>query len=279
MSRSCVVLEKQSESAWKSVWLRENFEQVLKSLLKRGFTSAGTPLRVLRILCSKVFVFASPAVTALQATEMVFGHSKFLPTLTGKDSLLKQELVQLLITLVEVDGPNVCKTPHIPILLSGYDASLSLSDQRLYHLLSLYEKNRANLARFQPLIWGEAAPSFYSVDKGTSGVSVLKNATINQVLAQISQQRLLASVGCIPQASLALDPAVIVQVDQGAEIYDPRFVQTSILHILDELSEVQTIRLIEEKIQLLSIATLSAKCDQLRALGYTVCVFKESFLF
>ncbi|XP_022652058.1 uncharacterized protein LOC111246550 isoform X2 [Varroa destructor] len=269
MSRSCVVLEKQSESAWKSVWLRENFEQVLKSLLKRGFTSAGTPLRVLRILCSKVFVFASPAVTALQATEMVFGHSKFLPTLTGKDSLLKQELVQLLITLVEVDGPNVCKTPHIPILLSGYDASLSLSDQRLYHLLSLYEKNRANLARFQPLIWGEAAPSFYSVDKGTSGVSVLKNATINQVLAQISQQRLLASVGCIPQASLALDPAVIVQVDQGAEIYDPRFVQTSILHILDELSEVQTIRLIEEKIQLLSIATLSAKCDQLRALGYT----------
>ncbi|OQR78128.1 hypothetical protein BIW11_06614 [Tropilaelaps mercedesae] len=270
VSRTVTILKKLPNSAWKSPWLKENFEKIFKGLLKKGFTTSGIPLILLRSLFSNAYKAASPELTALEATEMVFGHSKFLPTLTGKDTPLKQQLVQLLITLVQLDGPNVCKTPHLPILLSGYDASLSLSDQHLYHLLTLYERNGANLALFQPLIWGEAAPSYYSIDKGTAAVSVLKNATINQLLSQISQQRLLRSVENVPEHSLGLDPAMVVQVDQGAEIYDPRFVQTNVLHLIDELSEMQTIRLIEEKIPLLSIATLAAECSDLRSLGYTL---------
>lgn len=271
------VLHGTPDSFWKLSWMQENFEKSVKGLLKKAFVGRGTALKILRVVCERVNKATKPSLDALSIVEMIFGHSQMLPILTGKDCPVKQELVHLLTAVTALDARNVCKTPHVPILLSGYSATLSLSDQHLFHLLTIYEQNGANLALFRPLIWGEAAPAFYTVDKGTAEVSVLNNATVNQVLSQISQKRSLHTVDNFPGDLLKLDPASVVEIAMGDEIYDVRFILMTLYHLLDDLSEVQTLRLIEEKVPLLALSTLSAECAELRALGYTVCIFLLRF--
>ncbi|XP_003748502.1 uncharacterized protein LOC100903630 [Galendromus occidentalis] len=269
-THTCTVLSGLPETFWKLNSMRDIFEKSLKGILKKAFVGRGTALKVLRVVCEKSFGFTNPPIAALSIVEMIFGHSQMLPVLSGKDCPMKQELVHLLVSVTAVEPRNVCKTPHVPILLSGYTATLSLSDQHIFHLLTIYEQNGANLALFRPLIWGEAAPAFYTVDKGTAEVSVLNNATVNQVLSQISQKRTLLTVEKFPGDLLKLDPASVVAVPCGEELYDVRFILTTVYHLLDDLTEVQTLRLVEEKVPLLAIATLSAECSELRALGYTL---------
>ena len=264
------------ESSWRTTWVQENFEKSVRGVLKKAFAGRGTALKVLRVLCERAHPVMSRPFDALSIVEMIFGHSQMLPYLTGKDCLIKQELTHLLVSVTTLDPRSVCKTPYVPILLSGYTASLSLSDQHIYRLLTLYERNGANLALFRPLIWGEAAPAFYTVDKGSAGVSVLNNATVNQVLSQISQKRSIQTVNNFPGDLLKLDPSSIVEIVSGEEMYDVRFILPTLYHLLDDLTEVQTLRLIEEKVPLLALATLSGKCAELRALGYTVSWFASA---
>jgi hypothetical protein len=60
----------------------------------------------------------------------------------------KKALLHLLTVLIEVDQ-KICQGGHVPLLLSSYSATRSISDQLILGLLRTYEKCGVVLSPFK----------------------------------------------------------------------------------------------------------------------------------
>ena len=104
-------------TAWeKHTGVAEVFRNVFKYLLKVG--ECGVP--TLDLLSSICDFLIKESKLAEDIVEMVTNHSLYLGTLLGPVSSTKTALLQLLLSLC----PLSCTTEQIPLLLSGYTATM-----------------------------------------------------------------------------------------------------------------------------------------------------------
>lgn len=246
--------------------------QFIKNNLKAGFQSESfgkTSFELLSVICQKVYGVdnvgdINPALCRVYM--MMFGHSKFLPLMLDTDRVMqerKDKMLELMAVLIQCD-PSLCNVEHIPVFLSAYGASLSIVDQRLLYLMSLYEKNGVDVCNFKPFLWGPSAVSFYSLHKKAS-VSLLKQPKSEEVLNLINEDRMAATVLRFP-LHLELDVMPLENVVNDG-LYDPRFVLPLLYTLLSPGSLVNCRQIVETRCLSLILMSLSSEVFEVRCLG------------
>ena len=82
---------------------------------------------------------------------MIISHSEFMTVIMDERETYveqKKALLHLLTVLVQVNT-KICQGGHIPLLLSSYYATRSVSDQLILGLLRTYEKNGVVMSPFK----------------------------------------------------------------------------------------------------------------------------------
>jgi len=242
-----------------STW-QKFFRNVLKYSLK--VEDAGVPAMTLLTDISSFLMAGSKLSDAEDIVEMITNHSLYLKTVLGPASTIKTELVQLLISLI----PASCTMEQIPLLLSGYTATLHPSDRALLSFLSMHEKAGLDLSQYQPFMFGPGAVQHYSVMAGGGW----KMPKVSEVLGMLDKDKMKRSCISFP-LSLSLDPqAEVDDVDfTDTSIYDPRFLLPFLSQLLaPEMFMDKHMRLVDSGAMSYAIASLSSREWSVRAAGY-----------
>lgn len=139
---------------------KRNENIFIKNCLKYGMKNvpnAHVYLETLRALITKTQIDEIATIY-----EMIISHSEFLNITLSQTTQQKTELLKIILQLVQLK-PEILSTKLIPILLGGYFATTSCSDQTILTILYQYEINNISLEEFKPFIWGELAVTQYSI--------------------------------------------------------------------------------------------------------------------
>jgi len=240
------------------------WQQFFRNVLKYSFknTSCGVaPLDLFTSVC-EFLMKGEKLKEAESIVEMVTNHSLYLGILMGPGCPIKTSLVHLLLSL----SPVSCSMEQIPLLLSGYTATLHPSDRAILSFLSMHEKAGLNLSQFQPLMFGPAAAQHYAVMAGGSW----KQPKVSEVLGMLDKDIMRRSCLSFP-LTLTLDPFADVVDDDCADysIYDPRFILPFLSQLLSqEMFMDKHMRLVDSGAISYAISSLSSTDWFVRAAGY-----------
>eukprot|EP00092_Neocalanus_flemingeri_P057326 GFUD01068113.1.p1 GENE.GFUD01068113.1~~GFUD01068113.1.p1 ORF type:complete len:1909 (-),score=640.60 GFUD01068113.1:4-5181(-) len=238
------------------------FRSVLKYSLKVG--DPGVPaLDLLSTICD-FLIRGSKLAEVEDIVEMVTSHSLYLGTVLGPSCTTKTALIQLLMSL----SPASCTLDQIPLLLSGYMATLHPSDRALLTFLGMHEKAGLDLSQFQPFMFGPVAVQHYAAMAG----GAWKQPKVSEVLGILDKDLMRRSCVSLP-LSLPLDP----QADVGKEafpdttLYDPRFILPFLSQLLSpEMYMDKHMKLVDSGALSYAISSLASREWGVRAAGYHV---------
>ena len=246
-----------------SVW-QKFYRNVLKYSLKTA-SSGVAALDLLTSVC-EFLMKGDKLQEAESITEMITNHSLYLGTLMGPGSPIKTSLMHLLLSL----SPVSCTMEHIPLLLSGYTATLHPSDRAILALLSLHEKAGLDLSQFQPFMFGPSAAQHYAVMAG----GAWKQPKVSEVLGMLDKDIMRRSCMMFP-LNLPLDPhAELDDADcSDTSVYDPRFILPFLSQLLSqEMYMDKHMRLVDSGALSYAISSLSSTEWFVRAAGYHLLV-------
>lgn len=153
---------------------------------------------------------------------------------------------------------------NVPKILSMYTASLSAEDQKLLHLLQLYDKsNEIDFAKFSPVVWGPASLEKYDNLKKL-GPALWNRPSEAEVLGLFDDQKLWLTALRFP---LSLKMETVDCSTVTSDLYDPRFCLSTFLSILGPECLVNCRRFVEKNCLALTLACLSARDSQIRSLA------------
>uniref|UniRef100_A0A673WIU3 URB1 ribosome biogenesis homolog n=1 Tax=Salmo trutta TaxID=8032 RepID=A0A673WIU3_SALTR len=214
---------------------------------------------------------------------MASSHSLFLPIMLGDEEDLsgntqvKEALVSLLLSLVK-RSPAVCNSSHFVVLLGGYGATLSTTDQKLLLLLQEYERNGISLVDFQCMLWGPAAVEHHKARRSL-GVSLWQQPSSEDLLALLSPDTMINTITHFP-----LQRRIILQVththimfrywneevkDLGS-VYDPCFLLPLFSAMLQPESVIDCLKFVSSHGLGVTMVSLSSYDPKLRAAAYQV---------
>uniref|UniRef100_A0A8C8C718 Nucleolar pre-ribosomal-associated protein 1 n=1 Tax=Oncorhynchus tshawytscha TaxID=74940 RepID=A0A8C8C718_ONCTS len=213
---------------------------------------------------------------------MASSHSLFLPIMLGDEEDLsgntqvKEALVSLLLSLVK-RSPAVCSSSHFVVLLGGYGATLSTTDQNLLLLLQEYERNGFSLVDFQCMLWGPAAVEHHKARRSL-GVSLWQQPSSEDLLALLSPDTMINTITHFP-----LQRRIILQVthththimfrywmkDLGS-VYDPCFLLPLFSAMLQPESVIDCLKFVSSHGLGVTMVSLSSYDPKLRAAAYQV---------
>jgi hypothetical protein len=240
-----------------TVW-QKFFRNILKYSLKVG--ACGVPaLDLLSSIC-EFLMKGDKLPEAENIVEMVTNHSLYLGTLMGPGCPTKTALLQLLLSLC----PASCATEQVPLLLSGYNATLHPSDRAILAMLSMHEKADLDLAQFQPLVFGPSAAQHYAVMAG----GAWKQPKVSELLGKLDKDIMRKSCVSFP-LSLSLDPHAECEECQDVQVYDPRFILPFLSQLLSpDMYMDKHMRLVDSGALSYAISSLSSREWFVRAAGY-----------
>jgi len=246
-----------------SVW-QKFYRNVLKYSLKSG--SSGVPALDLLTSVCEFLMKGDKLQEAESIVEMVTNHSLYLGTLMGPGCPIKTSLMHLLLAL----SPVSCTMEQIPLLLSGYTATLHPSDRAILALLSLHEKAGLDLSQFQPFMFGPSAAHHYAVMAG----GAWKQPKVSEVLGMLDKDIMRRSCMLFP-LNLPLDPHA--ELEDGdcpdPSVYDPRFILPFLSQLLSqEMYMDKHMRLVDSGALSYAISSLSSTEWFVRAAGYHLLV-------
>lgn len=149
--------------------------QLGKSCLKHGMRlqkdehnkirdDAAVLLKMFAYLCDQVYADKGNSDDVKLFFEMTTSHPSFFDIITMQQkNVLKSNLAYLIYVLVRKNA-DVMETNHMPILLAGYQAKMSHSDQYILAVLQMYERSECDMRKYRPFIFGESALSYYSLN-------------------------------------------------------------------------------------------------------------------
>uniref|UniRef100_A0A1B6LNS0 Nucleolar pre-ribosomal-associated protein 1 C-terminal domain-containing protein n=1 Tax=Graphocephala atropunctata TaxID=36148 RepID=A0A1B6LNS0_9HEMI len=259
-----VVDPEAKDQDWEPIRSCEVWSRWVRLALKLGETpdtQASFLLSTLTRLCAAVY--HDDRSKAANLTEMVFSHSQFLAVVLAKPSPTKDALMELILTLLQLDA-SVMVSSHIPIFLSAYSASLSTCDQLILRLLQLYEKEGVSIAEWKPLLWGESAASFYSVrSQVTPGLWTRQSFT--QLLDLFDEQRVNTTIAQFP-VDRDLKPKDSVK--EQADVYDPAFYLPMLVSMFAPSEIVFTYKTCQSGCLSLVLSALASYHENVRIVAY-----------
>ncbi|XP_038829651.1 nucleolar pre-ribosomal-associated protein 1 [Salvelinus namaycush] len=211
---------------------------------------------------------------------MASSHSLFLPIMLGDEEDLsgntqvKEALVSLLLSLVK-RSPAVCNSSHFVVLLGGYGATLSTTDQKLFLLLQEYERNGISLVDFQCMLWGPAAVEHHKARRSL-GASLWQQPSSEDLLALLSPDTMINTITHFPlQRRIILQEGKELifkdeeEKDLGS-VYDPCFLLPLFSAMLQPESVIDCLKFVSSHGLGVTMVSLSSYDPKLRAAAYQV---------
>uniref|UniRef100_A0A8K9Y1W5 Nucleolar pre-ribosomal-associated protein 1 C-terminal domain-containing protein n=1 Tax=Oncorhynchus mykiss TaxID=8022 RepID=A0A8K9Y1W5_ONCMY len=211
---------------------------------------------------------------------MASSHSLFLPIMLGDEEDLsgntqvKEALVSLLLSLVK-RSPAVCSSSHFVVLLGGYGATLSTTDQNLLLLLQEYERNGISLVDFQCMLWGPAAVEHHKARRSL-GVSLWQQPSSEDLLALLSPDTMINTITHFPlQRRIILQEGKELifkdeEVKDLGSVYDPCFLLPLFSAMLQPESVIDCLKFVSSHGLGVTMVSLSSYDPKLRAAAYQV---------
>uniref|UniRef100_A0A673W7V6 URB1 ribosome biogenesis homolog n=1 Tax=Salmo trutta TaxID=8032 RepID=A0A673W7V6_SALTR len=211
---------------------------------------------------------------------MASSHSLFLPIMLGDEEDLsgntqvKEALVSLLLSLVK-RSPAVCNSSHFVVLLGGYGATLSTTDQKLLLLLQEYERNGISLVDFQCMLWGPAAVEHHKARRSL-GVSLWQQPSSEDLLALLSPDTMINTITHFPlQRRIILQEGKELifkdeEVKDLGSVYDPCFLLPLFSAMLQPESVIDCLKFVSSHGLGVTMVSLSSYDPKLRAAAYQV---------
>lgn len=148
---------------------------------------AAVLLKAFAYLCNEIYANDSNGDDVRTFYEMAISHPNFfdIVTMETNKSTLKTNLVYLMYVLIR-KSPTVLDASHIPILLSGYQAKMSHSDQYILAILQMFERYGCDTHKYRPFMFGESALSHYSLANATTTkTTLIQEPPMMQVISLI----------------------------------------------------------------------------------------------
>ncbi|KAM9452285.1 nucleolar pre-ribosomal-associated protein 1 [Salvelinus alpinus] len=211
---------------------------------------------------------------------MASSHSLFLPIMLGDEEDLsgntqvKEALVSLLLSLVK-RSPAVCNSSHFVVLLGGYGATLSTTDQKLFLLLQEYERNGISLVDFQCMLWGPAAVEHHKARRSL-GASLWQQPSSEDLLALLSPDTMINTITHFPlQRRIILQEGKELifkdeEVKDLGSVYDPCFLLPLFSAMLQPESVIDCLKFVSSHGLGVTMVSLSSYDPKLRAAAYQV---------
>ncbi|GAB1606504.1 nucleolar pre-ribosomal-associated protein 1-like [Argonauta hians] len=206
--------------------------------------------------------------TLMELHQIVIDHSEFMDVMTEEGSNRKKELLLDIILLIMERERKCYVDEHLNVFFGTYGATLSLGDQKLLKIFSLYEKNGNNLNKFRPYLWGSRFLDRCAVNRGLPD-NLKKPGSFIDVLNLISKDKMKNSVVNFPMER-KLCPSTILSKDnlKLSTCYDPSFILPVFSYILSPENDLDCHLFIEKKCFNYCIIALSCYDDNLRAAAY-----------
>ncbi|XP_063974983.1 uncharacterized protein LOC135161387 [Diachasmimorpha longicaudata] len=184
-------------------------------------------LKILSEVCDIVYEDRSETEYVKTLFEMTTSHSEFVNLMISSHSA-KKDLLQLIFILVK-KNPSVMMSSHIPLFLSAYNATLTISDQRILLILQYYESSGIKFTDYQPYLYGEAAASHHSV-RGETDNAIWRQPSVSQVLQLFNIDTVKNTIANYP-VQRTLQPK---ELHNDENVYDPAFYLPLLTHLLAE---------------------------------------------
>uniref|UniRef100_A0A8C8C729 URB1 ribosome biogenesis homolog n=1 Tax=Oncorhynchus tshawytscha TaxID=74940 RepID=A0A8C8C729_ONCTS len=187
---------------------------------------------------------------------------------------LPEALVSLLLSLVK-RSPAVCSSSHFVVLLGGYGATLSTTDQNLLLLLQEYERNGFSLVDFQCMLWGPAAVEHHKARRSL-GVSLWQQPSSEDLLALLSPDTMINTITHFPlQRRIILQEGKELifkdeEVKDLGSVYDPCFLLPLFSAMLQPESVIDCLKFVSSHGLGVTMVSLSSYDPKLRAAAYQV---------
>ncbi|XP_015783145.1 uncharacterized protein LOC107360936 [Tetranychus urticae] len=150
-------------------------------------------------------------------------------------------------------------------LISAYGATLSTKDVEILQELFSLDAS-ASLLKFNPFIWGESAPLYYSTIADTR-FTLFKMPKSSHVLGQYRKGKMMKTLKEFP-VDLPLDPSV--EYEDRPDLYDPRFILFTLYHLLGPENAINSNQIIKLNGLSIALMTTSSENASMRNLGYLV---------
>lgn len=177
-------------------------------------------------------------------------------------SSTRDSLVNTIYTLFQTHPQNTCQPSYVAPLIAIYGGTLDESDRQLLNIFQLFEQNRKNSCSFIISHWNPT--------------SNLPQTTIIGAIANLDSTLMFRSCTEFPNwRSLDQTYERRTMSVSEATLYDPVFITLFLALFTQEdqarrqMTSMDWLQLFRSNIVSLLIATLSARNDDLRALGWT----------
>uniref|UniRef100_A0A8K9X1B1 URB1 ribosome biogenesis homolog n=1 Tax=Oncorhynchus mykiss TaxID=8022 RepID=A0A8K9X1B1_ONCMY len=207
-------------------------------------------------------------------TELLVGPQSISPVVLLCLLSLPEALVSLLLSLVK-RSPAVCSSSHFVVLLGGYGATLSTTDQNLLLLLQEYERNGISLVDFQCMLWGPAAVEHHKARRSL-GVSLWQQPSSEDLLALLSPDTMINTITHFPlQRRIILQEGKELifkdeEVKDLGSVYDPCFLLPLFSAMLQPESVIDCLKFVSSHGLGVTMVSLSSYDPKLRAAAYQV---------
>ncbi|XP_065338763.1 uncharacterized protein LOC135938771 isoform X2 [Cloeon dipterum] len=216
------ILESCSDEGILSATKEDEIANFIKLSLKNGIGSECPLLKSLAAILPRVTDKKSYSTVL----SMLLSHSLTMQCLLGYEDAKKEGILLLLDSLTSAD-PNLMSPNLLPVLLGAYNASLSKCDQIVFKLLAKYENQGISFKELQPLLWGEAAITRYSL-RSHLGKSLQNQPSPSQILHNLDSHRVSLTLSYFPiKRGMANESSLV-----DARLYDPAFLLPLFAQIL-----------------------------------------------
>ncbi|XP_029633796.2 nucleolar pre-ribosomal-associated protein 1 [Octopus sinensis] len=251
--------------------LKATWSSFIQSSLRFCFTNPVLLQILVNVLpsmyCKKNKTNVSPTLKELH--QMLIYHSEFMNIMMeGNSGVTKELLLDIILSIMEME-PECCVEAHLNIFFGAYGATLSLQDQKLLKIISLYEKNGINLNKFRPYLWGTKFMEVYAMNRDLQDHLKIQGS-VTDVLNFIDKNKMMNSVSNFP-LERKLCPSTILPMDKLQSLstcYDPSFLLPMFSYILAPENQLECLLFIEKNCFNFCIIALSCYDDDLRAAAY-----------
>lgn len=160
----------------------------------------GLLLKILAKLCDLFYIDNCKLDDPALFFDMALSHSSCFDIILMKfNNEIKTNLFYLLNILVRKTAV-VMDSKHIPLYLSGYNATLSVTDRYILSLIQFYESSGISLYEYRPFLWGETAIKYYNQlhETTTESKTKLYEININDVIYLINSSRMNLTLNNYP---------------------------------------------------------------------------------
>ncbi|XP_050532927.1 nucleolar pre-ribosomal-associated protein 1 [Daktulosphaira vitifoliae] len=261
-----------------------DWDAIIKKALKFGLADENPKYELIKVLRKLIKNTSVEKSILLNTFNLLTGHSQFSNIMINRNAnqAQKEEVLKLLEVLVKKD-PTLMTLSHVPFFLCSYNASMSVNDQLLLRLLSLYEENSIPISNYRPYLWGSYAVAHYQVKSHLESRTLHDFPSTSEVISYVPLKRLKETLSYFPvERLLHIRKQKIIYYDKSKDpsnMLDPAFFLPMISSLLSTEAPLSIEKFTRSGCLSMILACLGSGDSDIRIAAYHVLTILRSHLF